>query len=111
MSDHYYLNEDHTYRPCSFVEWAEQFENLRGSKHVANDIVNGNRISTIWLGLDHNFLRGTFGGDPLVFETMVFTEEVGGSKYCERHSTWDEAVEGHSRAIEWVNRGCPEDEV
>jgi hypothetical protein len=29
--------------------------------------------------------------------------------YCERYSTWDEALEGHNKAIEWVKDGCKDD--
>lgn len=95
----YYLNEDKTYRPAELLEWAEQFENM--NRHVGNDVVCGKHVSTVWLGLDHNH----FGGVPLVFETMVFSEHDGNSDiYMERYSTWDEALEGHKKAIEWVKK-------
>jgi len=50
-------------------------------------------VSTIFLGIDHNF----GGGKPLVFETMIF----GGKHdlYQERYSTYEEAIEGHKRAV------------
>ena len=105
---HYYLNEDHTYEPCDLMTYANQIEELweTGKKNVANDIINGKRVSTVWLGLDHNH----FGGKPLLLETMVFeTESVGADIYCERYSTWDEAVEGHERAIQWVLDGCKDE--
>lgn len=97
----YYLLEDKTYRPATLMEWSEQFEEMsvNKTKHVGNDIIGDYHISTVWLGLDHNFL----GGKPLVFETMVFEHPRDSCDiYMERYSTWDEAVEGHKTAIEWV---------
>lgn len=103
MSIHYFLNKDHTYKPCDLMTWAKQYEELE--KHVANDEINGCRISTIWLGLDHNYYNP---GDPLVFETMVFNSS-GEDKYCMRYSTWEQAEAGHQEAIEWVKNGCKEE--
>lgn len=61
-------------------------------------------VSTVWLGLDHNF-SGV--GPPIIFETMVF----GGGEEWEdaqwRYSTEAEALAGHQAAIDsialWVN--------
>lgn len=104
---HYFLNDDHTYRPCTLMEWAKQMEDFykQDKKHVGYDDVNGYHVSTVWLGLDHNF--GV--GEPLLFETMVFPYQDGIETYTERYTTWDEAVAGHERAIQWVLDGCKED--
>lgn len=97
MSRHYFLNEDHTYTPCDLMTWANQLEEL--DNKVADDIIHGKRVSTVWLGLDHNH----FGGPPLLFETMVFDGiKIGFEIYMKRYTTWDEAVEGHKKAIQWV---------
>lgn len=101
---YYQLHEDHTYTKCDMMTWANQFE--QGNK-VADDMVNGKHVSTIWLGLDHNH----FGGRPLLFETMVFASKgCGQDIYMNRYTTWDEALEGHKEAIEWVKNGCNENE-
>lgn len=102
MSDHYYLKEDRTYEPCDLMTWANQFQNI--NRHVAEDFVNHKRISTVWLGMDHN----DFGGNPHLFETMIFNEN-GEDIYCDRYSTWQEAEEGHEKAIQWVLEGCKDD--
>lgn len=97
MSDKYYLNEDKTYTKCDLETWANQFETM--DRHVASDIINSKRISTVWLGLDHNHL----GGEPLLFETMVFSQHNPGCEiFMNRYTTWDEALEGHQKAIDWV---------
>lgn len=99
----YYLNEDKTYRPAELMEWAEQFEHM--DRHVACEVIEGKKVSTVWLGLDHSFC----GGKPLVFETMVFSEYDGGTDiYMDRYFTWDEAVEGHKKAIAWVKENYGE---
>lgn len=71
-------------------------------RHVDIDRIHGKYISTVWLGLDHNF---SGGGEPLLFETMVFSEYENGTEiYMARHSTWQEAEAGHQEAIEWVKK-------
>lgn len=55
-------------------------------------------VSTVFLGLDHNW----GGGPPLLFETMIFTDGEGG--YCRRYSAWEEAEAGHwetVRMLDW----------
>jgi len=97
--DHFILNEDHsvTAMPVtdteSLIRWAERWESL-DRRVAATQVAPGVTVSTVFLGLDHNF----FGeGPPLLFETMVFDDYGGGD--CWRWSTWDEAVEGHKQAV------------
>ena len=54
-------------------------------------------VSTVFLGIDHNFGEGK----PLLFETMVFGGKL--DEETERYSTWEEAVEGHNHMVEKVN--------
>lgn len=104
MSHFYFLNEDHTYKPCSFQEWGQQVQRLteQNKKHVAYDVINGYRVSTIWLGIDHDWLND---GPPLLFETMIFLPNDQ-EEYCDRYTTWEQAVEGHQEAIHWVKNIC-----
>jgi hypothetical protein len=38
---------------------------------------------------------------------MVFDEPKSGTDiYMDRYTTWDEAIEGHKKAIQWVLDGC-----
>ena len=72
------------------------------------ETVNDKFVSTVFLPVDHNTRPS---GKPLVFETMVFEDEnIGIEIYCERYSTYQEALEGHERAIEWVKNGCKEND-
>ena len=94
MSDFY----DKQGKPLSLMEWAKKFEEI-GYKRVGMDITTyGYRVSTVWLGLDHNYSRGK----PLIFETMVFHDKKGklGHDYnMERYSTLKEAKEGHKKMV------------
>lgn len=49
-------------------------------------------ISTVWLGLDHNF---AVHGPPLIFETMVFGQRDWKDLDMRRYSTLAEAKGGH----------------
>lgn len=104
----YYLNDDKTYRPCTLREWGDQCYLMReqGTKHVASTQENGYWISTVWLGLDQAFYVGL----PLLFETMIFQgDEPGEEIYCDRYSSWDDAVNGHQKALEWVRNRCKDE--
>jgi len=56
-------------------------------------------VSTVFLGIDHGF-SSVFGGNPILFETMIFGGEHDG--YQERYSTYEEAEAGHQRAVEMI---------
>lgn len=75
------------------MEWGQWFEQAKRS--LASTVVApGIRVSTCFLGIDHNFGRT---GPPLVFETMIFGGEH--DQYTERYSTWDDAINGHYEAV------------
>jgi hypothetical protein len=96
--DKYILNESHQPVPCKdIMEWGKWFETA--DRCVAKEMIGHVRVSTVFLGIDHNF----DGGAPLLFETMIF----GGphSDYVERCSTWDQAVRQHAVAVELVRSG------
>lgn len=80
------------------VEWAQWFENAQRKRLtvVAQDTLpDGTFISTVFLGLDHNFWAE---GPPILFETMAF-EKRGKDTHQWRYATWKEARQGHIRAI------------
>lgn len=81
--------------PCEdLFEWARWFE--RTDRRVAfTEFKNGVQVSTVFLGIDHNFMSEI---EPLLFETCVFYKE--GSEVQSRYYTWDEALKGHEELIE-----------
>jgi hypothetical protein len=76
------------------LEWAKWFETA--DRTVKKSKIGDAEISTVFLGLDHNWGLGP----PVLFETMIF-----GGRFDEdqdRYCTWDEAIKGHDCAVEKV---------
>jgi hypothetical protein len=71
-------------------EWGKWFET--SERHVGDDWIGSVRVSTVFLGLDHQFWDG---GPSLLFETMVFPscDLIG------RWSTYDEAEAEHAKVV------------
>jgi hypothetical protein len=65
---------------------------------VARHERDGYLVSTVWLGLDHNYS----GGQPLFFETMIFGPDGWNGDYQQRYPTEDAALAGHDRAIAYL---------
>jgi hypothetical protein len=53
------------------LAWARLREDGDYAIVAVDQLPDGSRLSTVWLGLDHN----VFGGPPLIFETMRFSAE------------------------------------
>lgn len=91
MPLYYRLDANRIPIPCfNIMEWAEYFQ--EADRRVARDECEQYVVSTVFLGLDHNY----FGGDPILFETMVFLPE-GESGDMDRYHTWADALAGHER--------------
>lgn len=65
------------------------------------------RISTVWLGADHNW----GGGQPILFETMVFGGGEQQDQTMWRWHTEDEARAGHTEIVASVAATVPEENV
>jgi len=99
-SDKYILNSKEPVPVNDLLAWARWFETA--NTNVAFDIIEeGVEISTVFIGLDHNYRRymdsERDGYKPHIFETMVIGGEY--DYYVERYSTWDEDVKGHHRIV------------
>lgn len=76
------------------LEWARWWE--QNDRVVFQEEISaGVLVSTVFLGLDHNF---SGKGPPLLFETMIFRDGKGDEEW--RWHTWLEAEEGHRRVVE-----------
>ena len=75
MSIKYYvLDAEGEAQPATFDAYLDALTNGNNNREnplwrVARDTVGGMDISTVFLGLNHQYIPG---GRPLVFETMVF---------------------------------------
>jgi hypothetical protein len=115
--------------PCDdLIEWATWFDTA--DRRVFKTLVGEYEVSTVFLGLDHNFHRLLTGEDspPILFETMIFpaarnthsrkgktlTEWLEQGKrdeegldrelldFQDRYPDWGEAEAGHDVAVMMV---------
>ena len=86
----YILEEKKPVPVKDIVEWARKF--YCQNRHVAKTKNGDVTVSTVFLGIDHSF----DGGEPLLFETMIFGGNQDG--YLERYPTWEDAEKGHDIA-------------
>lgn len=91
MSPRYYRRDGTPYPGDGLLEWGRDFED-RKLKIVKQENIGDVLVSTVWLGLDHGWGRGS----PLIFETMVFRGDDSGDEQ-ERYSMEEEALAGHER--------------
>ena len=90
----YILNDAREPVLCSdLMEWGRWMETADDRRRVALWEKDGVKVSTVFLGLDHQFVPG----EPLIFETMVFGGEWDGEQ--DRYSTWAEAQAGHDAIV------------
>lgn len=75
------------------IKWAEWFEGI-ANRRIAFTEIGKVHISTVFLGLDHNFSES---GTPILFETMIFNGD--NDQFQERYHTLEEAMLGHERAV------------
>lgn len=83
------------------LKWVRSFKKCR--KHVADETINGIRISTVFLGTDYGIGR-IFNKKipPILFETMVFGGKLDQEMaHC---STWEQAEAMHRAMVECVKR-------
>jgi len=57
------------------MEWAKWFE--KTDRHAGLDRIGDSKISTVFLGIDHNFFKE---GPPILWETMVFGGKLNGEQ-------------------------------
>lgn len=99
----YLLNEDgEFYEEEDPIRWAEGIERCR---IVKKDQVNGRQVSTVFLGINHNF---TAHGDPVLWETMVFSGEDA-AYLTRRYTSQADALNGHDEIVDQVRSLLPKE--
>ena len=98
---HYYVLDDdwNPIRCDDPLAWGHWFETAE--RHLAHDLQEGPgavkiRISTVFLGLDHNW----GDGPPILWETMVFGGILDG--FQARYATKAQALAGHQEVCRQV---------
>jgi hypothetical protein len=89
---------------CDLMTWAEAME--RPDWRIVRQVHYRRAretwfISTVFLGLDHNFMER---GAPVLWETMVFAPD-GESVFMDRYASYAGALAGHTATFELVRRG------
>lgn len=101
----YTLDENEQPVLYDYIEEAKQGRFLINADiwNPLKDDIDGFHISTVFLGLDHQFMDG---GRPILWETMIFDrreiKENYLEDYCDRYTSGDEARAGHETAKAWV---------
>lgn len=90
MSQSYYSRKG---EPITSAEWMKEWEG--DGKRVAKTTVGDYVVSTVYLGLDHNWGIGP----PLIFETMIFGAGPHDQEQW-RYSTVEDAIAGHQRRVD-----------
>lgn len=87
---------------CGVGDYIGMNKVLYNDRKIIKTDINNYSISTVFLPIDHNM--GV--GEPLWFETMIFDNSDNRNElideYCKRYETYDDAVQGHLEAINYV---------
>jgi hypothetical protein len=99
VTDKYILDGAGNPVPCpDLFAWGRWMQT--GDRRVAASRIRGLWVSTVFLGLDHNFGTGWQGPmQPVLFETMVFFRQGG---WTDRHCTRADALAGHEYACRLI---------
>jgi len=119
--NHYILKNKIPVKTEDFKAFCLFMEDI-SSRRVSYDSIKGINISTVFLGLDHNFNNMTEDDEewkpkknyiPILFETMIFNATFDNDDdvlrllyndtYIKRSCTWEEAETEHRLALEVVN--------
>ena len=103
----YTLDKNKKVVPCSIDEWMHHVEHVNC---VARDTIKDYDVSTVFLGLYQGY---SFTENPLLFETMIFENDSHEShaSYQTRCSTYEQALEMHQIAIDWIKINHKEKEA
>lgn len=100
---HYYILNAQKQPLKTIADIAHKWLSIDGNKITAKEQIGGIEVSTVFLGLDHNF---SGKGPPVLWETMIFgilnEEGEDENNYCERYTSHADALDGHARAVAWV---------
>lgn len=101
MINKQYILEGRKVVPVDLMTWANWYEST--DRRVARTETGNGDVSTVFLGIDHQF----GDGEPLIFETLVFGGPL--DQEMERYSTWEQAEAGHAAMIERVRNAVSEE--
>lgn len=80
--------------------WGRWLDEHNRDRVLARTETEGGVVSTVFLGLDHNFNRV---GPPILWETLILSGPHGG--YMQRYSTDYAARAGHANVVRHLEAG------
>ena len=101
----YLLDENKEPYPVSLEESYQLFHDLDMKIVQQDKLDNGMFVSTVFLGLDHDWSDDP-DHVPVLFETMVFCSDDVDQiyEYQERYTSYADALAGHQRALDYANK-------
>jgi hypothetical protein len=103
----YYLLDGKEIIKTEDVMEVEAFLSDVNKRKVAHTLFDDCEVSTVFLCIDHNFLRKN--EEPILFETMIFGGEH--DSFQRRYFTYDEAEKSHELIVDAIKRGLDPNEV
>jgi len=98
----YKINEDKTVEVLPEGVFPSEKEYETPHRRVGDDTVDEQRVSTVFLSMNHNWSIDKDAA-PILFETMIFGGEYDQEMW--RYSTYDEAKAGHDRIVNCLKEG------
>lgn len=95
MIGQYILDAENNPVPCDdLMAWAEWFGDT-DKRTIAKTEINGCTVSTVFLGVDHQFGEGP----PVLWESMVFSGGLYGDGEQRRYTSHADALAGHHEIV------------
>jgi hypothetical protein len=108
MSVYYYIldEKNNPVLEPDILKWATWLENKDRSIVARDDLPGNIMVSTIFLGVDQNFLSSKISlKKPLLWETMIFGSDQ--DEYRCRYDSHDAALAGHREAVQLAKTKKP----
>lgn len=84
-----------------FTSWAQLMAD-DDYKRIKLDVVGHLTISTVWLGMNHNYSNV---GPKQIFETMIFPAGSHNEQHISRYETEQEALDTHNELVASIQGG------
>jgi len=92
----YVLKDQKVFTEPDVMKWSKWYE-VAAHRIVKQEWVENIWVSTVFLGLNHNFLRR---GPPVLWETMTFSNIKEWDRNCWRcPGTWEQAEAQHNKVV------------
>ena len=102
----YILDNNHKPVPADVSLASQWIDDNPNRRIVKQEYIDDIHVSTVFLGLDHG-MPWDKDKTPVLWETMIFGGEH--DEYQNRYTSYQDALEGHQKALNLVNTGYNEE--